>query len=209
MVLASPTSSSTDTGIPIPERMAGMKKSVGETVLPSGSSAPIVQGTEEVAELTSNVQMPDRNTGSEMAIFGGLPPLSEICNEPRTEEASSALMISGSTQSAYIEDRVQEVAAASEVSPKDITIPSTGPAKVQSQPVANRPCPEKETCPPEAPVSNPRVVQDRVRPDWMNTPASSSHPSPGGHPDHPSTPASRMSLNKIALNARFIHASFK
>ncbi|GMH15290.1 hypothetical protein Nepgr_017131 [Nepenthes gracilis] len=207
MVLASPTSSSTDSGIPISKRMTGMKKSVGETVLPLGSSAPIVQGTEEVTELTPNVQMSDRNTGSEMAIFGGLPPLSEICNEAKTEEASSALMISGSIQSAHLQDRVQGVAATSEVSPEDITIPSTGPA--QSQPVANPPCPEKETCPPRVPVSNPREAQDRVHPDWMNTPASSSHPSPGGHPDRPSTPASRMSLNEIALNARFIHASFK
>ncbi|GMH11753.1 hypothetical protein Nepgr_013594 [Nepenthes gracilis] len=201
MVLASPTSS-TDSGIPISERMAGMKKSVGETVLPSGSFTPIVQGTEEVTELTPNVQMPDRNTGSEMAIFGGLPPLSEICNEPRTEEASSALMISGSIQPAHLQDRVQGVAAASEVSPEDITIPSTGSS--QSQPVANPPYPEKETCPPGVPVSNPREAQDRVRPDWINTLASSSHPSPGGHPDRPSTPASRMSLNEIALNSRFI-----
>ncbi|GMH07236.1 hypothetical protein Nepgr_009076 [Nepenthes gracilis] len=207
MVLASPTSSSTDSGIPISERMTRMKKSVGEIVLPSGSSTPIVQGTEEVTELTPNVQMLDRNTGSEMAIFGGLPPLSEICNEPRTEEASSALMISGSTQSALLQDRVQGVAAVSEISLEDITIPSTGPA--QSQPVVNPPYPEKETCPSGVPASNPREVQDRVRPDWINTPASSSHPSPGGHPDRPSTPTSRMSLNEIALNACFIQASFK
>ncbi|GMH25306.1 hypothetical protein Nepgr_027149 [Nepenthes gracilis] len=150
--------------------------------------------------------MPDRNTGFEMAIFDGLPPLFEICNEPRIEEASSALMISGFTQSAHLQDQVQGVAAVSEVSPEDVTIPSNGPT--QSQPVVNPPCPEKETCPPGVPASNPREVQDRVRLDWINTPASSSHPSPGGHPDRPSTPASRMSLNEIALNARFIQASF-
>ncbi|GMH06675.1 hypothetical protein Nepgr_008515 [Nepenthes gracilis] len=38
----------------------------------------------------------------------------------------------------------------------------------------------------------------------MNTPASSSHPSPGSHPDRPNTPVSRMSLNEISLRARFI-----
>ncbi|GMH30800.1 hypothetical protein Nepgr_032643 [Nepenthes gracilis] len=200
MVLASPTSSSTDIGVPISERMTGMKKSVGESVLRSISSAPIVQATMEVAELTSNVQILDRNTGSKMAIFGRLPPLSEICSEPKTEEAPRALMINDSTQSAYLQDRIQEAAVASEVPPEDIAIPSTGPAKAQSQPVANPPCFEKETRCPEISVSNPTEVQDRARPDWMNTPVSSSHPSPGGHPDHPSIFTSRMSLNEIALN---------
>ncbi|GMH27784.1 hypothetical protein Nepgr_029627 [Nepenthes gracilis] len=189
--------------------MTGIKKSVGASVLPSFSSASIVQTTVEVAELTSNVQMPDRNTGSKIAIFGGLPPLSKICNEPRTEEAPSALMISGSTQSAYLQDRIQEPAVASEVLPEDITIPSTSPAKAQSQIVANPPCFEKENRHPKIPVSNPMEVQDRARPDRINTPASSSHPSPGGHPDCPSAPALRMSLNEIALNARFIQASFR
>ncbi|GMH29772.1 hypothetical protein Nepgr_031615 [Nepenthes gracilis] len=209
MVLASPTSSSTDTGVPISERMTGMKKSVGESVLPSVSSAPIVQATVEVAELTSNVLMSDRNTGSEMAIFGGLSPLFEICSEPRTEGAPRALMISNSTQSAYLQDRIQEAIVASEVPPEDIAIPSTGPAKAQSQPITNLPCFEKETCYPEILMSNSMEVQDRARPDWMNTPASSSHPSLGGHYDRPSTLASRMSLKEIALNARFIQASFR
>ncbi|GMH01960.1 hypothetical protein Nepgr_003799 [Nepenthes gracilis] len=184
--------------------MTGMKKSVGTSVLPSVSSVSIAQATVEAAELTSNVQLLDRNTGFEIAIIGGLPPLSEICNAPRTEEAPSALMISGSTQSAYLQDRIQEAAVASEVPPEDITIPSIGPAKAQFQPIANPPCSEKETRHPEISVSNPMEVQDRVRPDWMNTPASSSHPSLGGHPDRSSTPALRMFLNDIVLNAYFI-----
>ncbi|GMH19354.1 hypothetical protein Nepgr_021195 [Nepenthes gracilis] len=175
MIMASPSSSSTDTGVPISKRMIDMKKSIGASILPSVSSASIVPATVEAAELTSNVQMPDRNTGSEITIFGGLPPLSKICSEPRTEEALSALIISDSTQSAYLQDQIQEATVASE---EDRHL--------------------------EIPIFDPMEVQDRARPDWMNTPASSSYPSPGGHPDRPSTPASRMSLNEIALNARFI-----
>ncbi|GMH19158.1 hypothetical protein Nepgr_020999 [Nepenthes gracilis] len=42
-----------------------------------------------------------------------------------------------------------------------------------------------------------RYCKERICPDWMNIPASSSHPSPGGHPDRVSTP---ISSSKIFLN---------
>ncbi|GMH30795.1 hypothetical protein Nepgr_032638 [Nepenthes gracilis] len=182
--------------------MTSTRKSVEESVFLLVSSAPSVQATKEVAELTSNVQIPDRNAGSELAIFGGLPPLSKISIEPKTEAASRALLISDSTQSACIQDQIQEVVPAPRAPPEAIVNPSIGPAKVQPQPIANPPHFEKEIRCPKIPVSNPMDVQDRVCPDWMNTPAFSSHPSPGGHPDRPSTPTSRMSLNETALNAR-------
>ncbi|GMH01132.1 hypothetical protein Nepgr_002971 [Nepenthes gracilis] len=95
------------------------------------------------------------------------------------------------------EDRIQEVATTFEASSKDVVNPSIGPAKVQPQPVVNPPRFEKEIRCPEIPTSNPMDVQERIHPDWMNTPASSSHPSPGGHLDHASTPTSRISLNEV------------
>ncbi|GMH01103.1 hypothetical protein Nepgr_002942 [Nepenthes gracilis] len=107
-----------------------MRKSVGEPAFPSVSSAPNVQATEEVTELTSNVQISKRNAGYELAIFGGLPALSKISIDPRTEEASGALLISDSTQSACLQDRIQEVAPTSEAPPEDIVNPSICPAKV-------------------------------------------------------------------------------
>ncbi|GMH11517.1 hypothetical protein Nepgr_013358 [Nepenthes gracilis] len=100
-----------------------MKKSVGESVLPSISSAPSVQAIEEVIVLTSNAQISDMNAGSEMAIFGGLPPLSKISIELRIEEALGALLISDSTQLACLQDRIQETAPTSEASLEDIAIP--------------------------------------------------------------------------------------
>ncbi|GMH02351.1 hypothetical protein Nepgr_004190 [Nepenthes gracilis] len=167
-------------------------------------SAPTAQGVEKVTDPTSNVQMLDRNTGSEAAIFGGLPSLSEICNEPTIEEASNILAIGGSSRSTHIQDQTQGIISAYDVPSENVPIPSANLDEIRTQAVVDPPCPEKEICFPEVPVSNPTGVQDRVCPEWMNTPASSSHPSPGSHPDRPNTPVSRMSLNEISLRARFI-----
>ncbi|GMH11940.1 hypothetical protein Nepgr_013781 [Nepenthes gracilis] len=79
--------------------MTGMRKSVGEPTILSVSTAPSVQVIEEVAEPTSSVQILDRNVGSELTIFSGLPTLFEISIKPRIEEASGAVVISDSTQS--------------------------------------------------------------------------------------------------------------
>ncbi|GMH06676.1 hypothetical protein Nepgr_008516 [Nepenthes gracilis] len=146
MIQSSPNTSSTDSGVPLSERMGGMNKLTEETVLPSSVSvstaqgveevtdptsnvqmvsAPIAQGVEEVTDPTSNVQMLDRNTGSEAAIFGGLPSLSEICNEPTIEEASNILTISGSSRSTHIQDRSQGIITAYDVPSEDVPIPST------------------------------------------------------------------------------------
>ncbi|GMH02284.1 hypothetical protein Nepgr_004123 [Nepenthes gracilis] len=196
MIQSSSTTSSTDSGVPLSERMGGMNKSTEETVLPSSVSvstaqgvkeltdptsnvqmvsAPTAQGVEEVTDPTSNVQMLDRNTGSEAAIFG---------------------------------DRTQGIITAYDVPSEDVPIPSANREEIRTQSVVDPPCPEKEICFPEVPVSNPTGVQDRVCPEWMNTPASSSHPSPGSYPDRPNTPVSRMSLNEISLRARFIQVRF-
>ncbi|GMH09309.1 hypothetical protein Nepgr_011150 [Nepenthes gracilis] len=186
-----------------------MRKSIGEPAIPSVSTTRSVQAIEKVAKPTSSVQIPDRNVGSELSIFSGLPTLSEISIETRIEEASGAVLISDSTQSTCLQDRIQEVAPASEAPYEDVVNPSIGPAKVQPQSVINPPRFEKEIRCPEISTSDPIDVQERTHPDWMNTPASSSHPSPEGHPDRASTPTSRMSLNEAALNARFIQASFR
>ncbi|GMH10787.1 hypothetical protein Nepgr_012628 [Nepenthes gracilis] len=122
--------------------------------------------------------MLDRNTGSEAAIFGGLPSLSEICNEPTIEEASNILTIGGSSRSTHIQDRTQGIITAYDVPSEDVPIPSANLDEIRTQSVVDPPCPEKEICFLEVPVSNPTGVQDRVCPEWMNTPASSSHPSP-------------------------------
>ncbi|GMH31244.1 hypothetical protein Nepgr_033087 [Nepenthes gracilis] len=182
---------------------------IEEPAIPSVSTTPSVQAIEEVEEPTSSVQIPDRNAGLELAIFSGLPTLSEISIEPRIEEASGAVLISDSTQSACLQDRIQEVAPASEAHSQDAVNPSIGPAKILPQYVVNSPRFEKEIRCLEIPTSNPIDVQERIRSNWMNTPTSSSHPSPGGHPDLPSTLASRMSLNEAALNAHFIQTSFR
>ncbi|GMH07635.1 hypothetical protein Nepgr_009475 [Nepenthes gracilis] len=145
--------------------MTGMRKSVGELVIPSVSTAPRVQVIEEVAKSTSSVQIPDRNVGSKLTIFSGLPALSEISIEPRIEEASGAVVISDSTQSVRLQDRIQEVAPAFEASSEDVVNPSIGPAKVQPQPVVNPPCLENEIRCREIPTSNPMDVQERIRPD--------------------------------------------
>ncbi|GMH22656.1 hypothetical protein Nepgr_024499 [Nepenthes gracilis] len=139
----------------------------------------------------------------------GEPAIPSISTAPSViEEASGAVLISDSTQSAYLQDRIQEVAPTSEHLPENVVNPSIGPAKVQPQSV-NPPHFEKEIRCPEISTSNPMDVQERIRPDWMNTPDSSSHPSPGGHLDRPSTHSSRMSLNEAALNTRFIQTSFR
>ncbi|GMH00776.1 hypothetical protein Nepgr_002615 [Nepenthes gracilis] len=208
--------------------MGGMNKLTEKTVLPSSVSvstvqgveeptdptsnaqmisAPIAQGVEEVTDPTSNVQMLDRNTGSEAAIFGGLPSLSEICNEPTIEEASNILTIVGSSRSAHIQDRTQGIITTYDVPSEDVPIPPANLDEIRTQ--CCQPTPSrKRRCFPEVPVSNPTGVQDRVHPEWMNTPASSSHPSPGNQLDRPTTPVSRMSLNEIALKARFIQVRF-
>ncbi|GMH07460.1 hypothetical protein Nepgr_009300 [Nepenthes gracilis] len=80
MVQSSSTTSSTDFGVPLSERMGGVNKLTEETVLPSSVSmstktrgrgtnfqcsdglAPQRQGVEEVTDPTSNVRMLDRNT---------------------------------------------------------------------------------------------------------------------------------------------------
>ncbi|GMH31843.1 hypothetical protein Nepgr_033687 [Nepenthes gracilis] len=208
MIQSSSTTSSTDSGIPLSERMGGMNKLTEKTVLPSSVSVSTVQGVEEVTDPTSNVQMLDRNTGFEAAIFGGLPFLSEICNEPTIEEASNILTIGGSSRSAHIQDRTQGIITIYDVPSEDVSIPPANLDEIRTQSVVNSPCPEKEICFPEVQVSNPSGVQDRVHPEWMNTPASSSHPSPGNQPDRPTTPVSRMSLNEISLKARFIQVRF-
>ncbi|GMH27009.1 hypothetical protein Nepgr_028852 [Nepenthes gracilis] len=149
VVLASPSSFSTDTGVPISERMMGMRKSVGEPAILSVSTAPSVQAIEEVAELTSGVQIPDRNAGLELTIFSGLPGLSKISIEPRIEEALGAVLISDSIQLACLQDRIQEVSPASEAPFEDVVNPSIGPANVQPQSIVNPPRFEKEIRCPE------------------------------------------------------------
>ncbi|GMH25933.1 hypothetical protein Nepgr_027776 [Nepenthes gracilis] len=118
-------------------------------------------------------------------------------------------MISDYTQSPVLQDRIQEVALAFEASSEDVVNPSIGPAKIQPQPIINPPRLEKEIRCPEISTSNPMDVQERIHPDWMNIPASSSHPSPRGYPDRASTPTLRISPNEAALNVRFIQASFR
>ncbi|GMH31855.1 hypothetical protein Nepgr_033699 [Nepenthes gracilis] len=181
--------------------MIGMKKSVGE-------GAPSVQAIEEVVEPVPNIQIPDKNIGSELAMFSRLPTISGISIEPRMEEASRDVVIGGSTQSVHIQDQIQEVASTLGVFTEDVVNPSMESAKIRSQPAIHPPRLDKEMPCPEIPTSDPMNVQERNRPDWMNTPASSTHPSPGGNPDRPSTPSSRISLNEAALNACFIQASF-
>ncbi|GMH02299.1 hypothetical protein Nepgr_004138 [Nepenthes gracilis] len=82
---------------------------------------------------------------------------------------------------------------------------------IQLQPDVNPSHLEKETHHPKISTSDPMDIQERIRLDWMNTPASSSHLSPRGHPDRVSTPisSSKISLNEAPLNARFIKASFR
>ncbi|GMH01155.1 hypothetical protein Nepgr_002994 [Nepenthes gracilis] len=63
-------------------------------------------------------------------------------------------------------------------------------AGIQSHPDVNLSHLEKKTHHPEILTSDPVDIQESIRLDWMNTPASSSHPSPGGHPDRVSTPIS-------------------
>ncbi|GMH22153.1 hypothetical protein Nepgr_023996 [Nepenthes gracilis] len=154
MIQSSSTTSSHDSGVPLSERMGGMNKLTEETVLPSSVSmstaqgveeltdptsnvqmvsVPTAQGVEEVTDPTSNVQMLDRNTGSEEAIFGGLPSLSEICNEPTIEEASNILTISGSSRSAHIQDRTQGIITAYDVPSEDVPIPSVNLDEIRTQ----------------------------------------------------------------------------
>ncbi|GMH30399.1 hypothetical protein Nepgr_032242 [Nepenthes gracilis] len=164
MIRSSSTTSSTDSGVPLSERMSGMNKLTEKTVLPSGVSvstvqgieeptdptsnvqmvsAPTAQGVEEVTDPTSNVQMLDRNNGSEAAIFGGLPSLSEICNEPTIEEASNILTIGGSSRSAHIQDRTQGIITTYDVPSEDVPILPANLDEIRTQSVVNPPCPEK------------------------------------------------------------------
>ncbi|GMH03804.1 hypothetical protein Nepgr_005643 [Nepenthes gracilis] len=189
--------------------MTGMRKSIGEPTIPSVFTAPGVQVIEEVARLTSSVQIPEINVRLELAIFSGLPTLSEIFIEPRIEEALGAVVISDSTKSARLQDRIQEVAPTFEASSEHVVYPSIDPAKIRPQPDVNPPRLEKEIHCPEISTSNPIDVQERIRPDWMNIPASFSHPSPGSHLDRVSTSVLKISLNEIALNARFFQASIR
>ncbi|GMH23642.1 hypothetical protein Nepgr_025485 [Nepenthes gracilis] len=139
MIQSTSTTSSTDSGVPMSERMGGMRKLTEETVLPSNVSVSTAQGVDEVTDPTSNVQMLDRNTGSEVAIFGSLPPLSEICNEPTIEEASNILTISCSSRSAHIQDRTQEIITAYDVPSEDVPIPSANLDEIRTQSVINPP----------------------------------------------------------------------
>ncbi|GMH00897.1 hypothetical protein Nepgr_002736 [Nepenthes gracilis] len=88
------------------------------------------------------------------AIFGGLPSLSEICNEPTIEEASNILTIGGSSQSIHIQDRTQGIITAYDVPSEDVPIPSANLDEIRTQSVVDPPCPEKEICFPEVPASN-------------------------------------------------------
>ncbi|GMH12506.1 hypothetical protein Nepgr_014347 [Nepenthes gracilis] len=106
-------------------------------------SMPTAQGVEEVTDPTSNVQMLDRNIGFEAAVFGGLPPLSEICNEPTIEEASNILTISGSSRSAHIQDRTQGIITAYDVPSEDVPIPSANLDEIRTQSVVDPPRPRK------------------------------------------------------------------
>ncbi|GMH02990.1 hypothetical protein Nepgr_004829 [Nepenthes gracilis] len=134
--------------------------------------------------------MSERNVELESAIYSGLLVLSEIPIEPKIEDASGVIVIYDSNQLNRLQDRIQEVAPAFEVSSEDVVNPSIELVGIQPQPDINPSHLEKETHYPEISTSNPMDVQERIRPDWMNTPASSSHLSPGGHPDIASTPAS-------------------
>ncbi|GMH17341.1 hypothetical protein Nepgr_019182 [Nepenthes gracilis] len=125
------------------------------------------------------------------------------------EPAIPSISTAPSVQAIEEMDRIQEVALAFEASSENVVSPSIGLAKVQPQPAVNPPHLEKEIRCPEIVTSNPMDIQERIRPDWMNTPTSSSHPSPGGHPDRASTPVLRISLNAATLNARFIQGSFR
>ncbi|GMH06571.1 hypothetical protein Nepgr_008411 [Nepenthes gracilis] len=181
MIQSSSTTSSTDSGVPLSERMGGMNKLTEETVLPSSVSVSTTQGVEELTDPTSNVQMVSA-------------PTAQGVEEVTDPTSNWFFSIGPYSRSAHVPS-------------EDVPIPSVNLDEIRTQSVVDPPCPEKKICFPEAPVSNPTGVQDRVCPEWMNTPAS-SHPSPGSHPDRPNTPVSRMSLNEISLRARFIHVRF-
>ncbi|GMG99858.1 hypothetical protein Nepgr_001698 [Nepenthes gracilis] len=174
-----------------------MKKSAEKSVSPSIDLTPTTQaqGTEETADPTFDAPMPDKNIGSEVAIFSGLTPLSEIHNEPSSEQISNVLVVDDSSRSAHISDRIQR--AASEAPIENPLISSSAVDEIRTV-VADPPRPGKEINIPEVPVSTVGV-----RAEWMNTPTS-SHPSPGSHADRPNTSASRIPLNEISLRARFI-----
>ncbi|GMH12312.1 hypothetical protein Nepgr_014153 [Nepenthes gracilis] len=103
------------------------------------------------------------------------------------------------------------MAPAFEVSSENVVNPPIELVGIQPQSDVNPSHLEKETYRPKILTSNPVDIQEKIRPDWMNTPASSSHPNPRGHPDCVSTLISSLKifLNEATLNALFIQTSFK